>query len=340
VNVRWGETQIAVAALAVCLFAGGCTRPAEEASPAADLVALEKERDELRARLAKARAADTTLAQAPEADILVGLPVGFTSDLVRQVVDGFLDQIEIVLRDIEVRKEDEVRVKAFGGTITPGAFKLDLKLHEARAVLKPGTPTLDFKGNRLSIAAPVTLADGQGRATVSVDWDSRGIGAAVCDDFQVTLPVSGRVKPQTYAVSGAFVVQVEDNAVVAKPDLRDLVVHLAVEPSEESWKAVDKVIAERSWKCEKVVSAINVPRLLKGLLDKGFDVRIPAKLLKPIRLPAGVQQSVTLEGRTYALGVKPLDLRITPDLLWFAAQVRANTGASPSAATPPAPPSR
>jgi hypothetical protein len=33
-------------------------------------------------------------------------------------------------------------VKALVGTITPGAYKLDLKLEEARALLKPGTVLL------------------------------------------------------------------------------------------------------------------------------------------------------------------------------------------------------
>jgi hypothetical protein len=314
-----------------------CRKPEPRPTPTADVATLEKTRDELRARLLALRNQDPQFAQAPPADILVGLPVAFSTHLVRQVLDGFLSQIEIVLEDLDVRKEDEVHVKSFVATITPGAYKLHLKLHEARALLRPGAPTLAFKGNRLAISLPVSLAEGQGRATLDLDWTSRGIGAAVCDDFHVSLPVTGRVKPASYAVNGAFVLKVEKGALVAKPELRDLVVHLAVDPSAETWKAVDGVIAERSWKCEKVLSAINLPRLLKGVLDKGFDVRVPASLIKTIRLPAAVEESVTLEGRTYALSGEPVDLRITPDLLWFGARVRAVLGETPAPTSTPNP---
>src|SRR5262249_5548917 len=167
-----------------------CRKPESQPTPAADVATLEKTRDELRARLLALRNEAALLAQAPAADILVGLPVAFSTHLVRQVLDGFLSQIEIVLEDLDVRKEDEVHVKSFVATVTPGAYKLHLKLHEARALLEPGAPTLAFKGNRLAISLPVTLAEGRGRATLDLDWTSRGIGAAVCDDFHVTLPVT------------------------------------------------------------------------------------------------------------------------------------------------------
>jgi hypothetical protein len=331
---------VAVLACSLLVFTpAACRNPEPRPTPAADVAALEKTRDELRARLLALRNQDPLLGQAPAADILVGLPVAFSTDLVRQVLDGFLSQIEIVLEDLDVRKEDEVHVKSFVATITPGAYKLHLKLHEVRALLKPGAPNLAFKGNRLAISLPVALAEGQGRATLDLDWTSRGIGSAVCEDFQVSLPVTGRVKPASYAVNGAFVLKVEDGALVAKPELRDLMVHLAVDPSAETWKAVDGVIAERSWKCEKVLGAINLPRVLKGVLDKGFDVRVPASLVKTIRLPAAVEQSVTLEDRTYALSGEPVDLRITPDLLWFGARVRAAAGEAPTPATPSPTPS-
>lgn len=304
------------------LLCAACARLAQQTGPV-DLGVLERTRDGLRERLAKARAADARIAEAPAADVLIGMPLGFTGRLVQEVTAGFLDQVEIALKDIKVHKEGEFKAKTRLGTVKPGRFKLDLTLHEARVLLKPGPPQVDFKGNRVGLALPVTLAQGQGRASVSFEWDSRGLGSAVCEDFQVKQPVAGQVAPRTYEVKGAFVLRAEDGTLVAQPEFPDLVVRLSVQPSQETWKGVERAIEERSWKCEKVLQKANVPKLLKGVLASGFDVRIPKKVFKTIRLPAGLQRSLTLEGKPFALGVKLLELRVTPDILWYGADVDA-----------------
>ena len=312
------------------------SKPPGAAQTSAELDALENTRDQLRERLAAVRAADPRLLQAPAADVLIGMPVTFTSGLVQEVTRAFLDQVEIVLRDIKVHKEDDVKAKTWLGTITPGRFVLDLALQEVHALLKPGMPEVDFKGDRLSLALPVALSEGEGRATVTFDWKSSGLGSVVCEDFKVVQQVSGRVAPHSYTIKGGFALSVEDGLLVAGPDFPDLVVRLIVEPSEQTWRGVDAAIKERSWKCEKALNAVNVTGILKDLLAKGFNVRVPKKIFKPIRLPAGLQASLSLEGQPYALGVTPLALRITPDILWFGADVSAGRGAAspvPPAAT-------
>src|SRR5262249_41106712 len=75
----------ALALLFVFSFSqAACRKPEPQATPAADVATLEKTRDELRARLLALRSQDPLLAQAPAADILVGLPVAFSTNLVRQ----------------------------------------------------------------------------------------------------------------------------------------------------------------------------------------------------------------------------------------------------------------
>ena len=330
--------SLGAALVLAALSSAACRQNPFEERPAADLAALENTRDLLRERLATLRAGDARISQAPEADVLIGMPVALSSALVQQVTRGFLDQVEITLRDIAVHKQDDIRAKTRLGTLKPGHFKLAMMLHEVRALLKPGAPEVDFEGNRLSLALPVELAEGQGRATVSFEWDSRGLGSVVCEDFKAVQPVSGRVAPRSYTVKGAFVLSVEEGLLVAKPDFPDLAVRLIVEPSEETWRGVDAAIKKRSWKCEKALNAVNVPAILKGLLAKGLNVRIPKRIFKPIRLPAGLQTSVSIEGKPYALGVAPLALRVTPDILWFGADVSATRGpAAPAAAPPPSP---
>jgi hypothetical protein len=316
-------------------LAPGCAWRRGDQATKADLAALEKTRDELRARLDQALIADPRIASAPQADIVIGIPVAFASGLVKNVTAGFLNRVEIVLRDIKIHAADDVhaRTKLFG-TIKPGHFTLDMNLQEARAVLSPGTPKVEFKGERLKLELPVTVARGSGQAELTFAWDSKGLGSIVCEDFTVVEPVSGRVQPVTYTVKGAFRLAVDEGALVASPEFPDLVVHIVVEPSEETWLRVDEAIDARRWTCVKVLEKVKVPKLLQELLDRGFDVRVPRSIFKPIRLPAAFQESVTFEGRSYGLGVKPLALRVTPDILWYGADVQAARPTEPRRTEP------
>lgn len=310
-------------ALLVTALMGACRKTATPALPSVELQALEHERDALRARLARARQVDPRLAGAPAADILVGVPTSFTARLVEQVTAGLVDQVEIVLRDIRVHKDDEVEAKTKLGTLRPGAYQLDLVLHDVRALLAPRSPKVAFEGTRMTLGLDVVLARGQGRGALDFSWDSRGLGRLACEDFRVTQAVSGRVRNFTYPLRGAFDLSVQEGVLVAEPRFPELAVHLNVEPSEETWKGVEKAIEERSWRCEKALGKVNVPRLLKAQLDKGFSVKLPRKLFKPIRLPAGLSQQVVLEGKTYALGLAPVALRLAGDMLWYGAEVSA-----------------
>lgn len=319
-----GLRRGAAATLALVLaLSSACSRSGPPSASPHVLQALERERNALRERLARARQADPRLSGAPQADVLVGVPTDFTARLVEQVATGLIDQVEIALRNIRVHKDDEIEAKTKLGTLRPGAYQLDLVLHDVRAVLAPRAPRVAFQGTRLNLALDVVLARGQGRGTVDFAWDSRGLGRLACEDFRVTQAVSGRVRSLTYPLRGAFDLSVQDGVLVAEPRFPELEVHLNVEPSEETWKGVEQAIEARSWRCEKALGKVNVPRLLKAQLDKGFSVKLPRRLFKPIRLPAGLSQQVTLEGKAYALGLKPLALSLAGGMLWYGADVSA-----------------
>jgi hypothetical protein len=295
-----------------------------------DLTTLERRRDALRARLAKACARDPRLARAPEADLIVGMPLSLTSRILRHITQGFLGQVEIVLRDLEVHKEGVVRAKTMMGTLRPGRFRLDLTLHEARALLEPGPPRAELTGSRLAVSLPVTVARGDGRATVTLDWDSQGLSRVACEDFRIQERVEGQVVRRTSQVKGTFLLSVEDGALVAEPDFPDARLGLSVEPSASTWRSVENAIEKRSWKCEKALEWVNVPKLLRGLLERGFEVKVPRKVFKPLRLPVGLQRSLVFEQKRYDLDLKLLDLRVTPDILWYGAGVQLKAVARPS----------
>jgi hypothetical protein len=318
----------AAAALVLAALWGRAQPPARPA--AVDLAVLEEERDALRARLAALREKDERLREAPAADVVIGMPVAFAGGLVRHVTAGYLDQVEISLRDISLHKEAEVETRAgLLGRVRPGRYTLDVKLHEVRALLRPGEPALAVKGQGVTLDLPVTLAEGQGRATVEFAWDSRGLGKLLCEDFKVSQAVVGRVVPARYRARGSFAFALEDDALVAVPRFPDLRVNVHVEPSEATWQGLDRAIEERSWRCEAALRKVKVARLVQGVLAKGFDVTVPRSVFRPVRLPAGVQQSLSLEGRHYALRARARDLRITARDVWYGADVGSKVTDAP-----------
>jgi hypothetical protein len=58
-----------------------------------------------------------------------------------------------------------------------------------------------------------------------------------------------------------------------------------------------------------------------------FDVKLPARLFKPVRLPLGVRQSLSLQGIDVSLDVRPAGLRIARQRIWYGVNVTATRGA-------------
>ena len=75
--------------------------------------------------------------------------------------------------------------------------------------------------------------------------------------------------------------------------------------------------------CREVLEKIDIKQILAKLLGKGFNVKIPKKIFKPIRLPAGVQQSLELQGMRLDLTVKATGLLVADDRLWYGADLKA-----------------
>jgi hypothetical protein len=300
----------------------GSRRPAR-------IAALEAARDRLRARLALLAKGDPVVATAPQGGVLIGIPDPFASRLVGQVATGFLSQVEIELRDLRVRKAGKVRVKTLLGRMTPGHYALDLRIETLQGLLAAGAPTLRIADAGVGVALPVSITRGEGRARLRFRWDSRGIAGAVCGDFSASVAVSGRVVPHTYPVAGQFALELRGASLVATPRFPDLVIRLKVEPSAESWAEVERIIEARGLRCRTALKLVDLRGTLERLLDKGFNVRVPQRILKPMRFPAALRQSVVLDGRGYDLAIAPRGLEVTPGLLWYAADVTATGAAVP-----------
>jgi hypothetical protein len=244
----------------------------------------------------------------------------------------------VELRDLRLLKAGEARVGTPFGRRTAGAYALDVHVHEVRARLEPGPPEARFAGKRIDVALPVRLTRGEGRATLRLRWDSKGMAGAVCGDFQARIAVEGTLVPRTYPVKGSFGLDLEGGRLTAVPSFPDLELRLEVEPRPATWRAFGRVLRQRSWRCRAALGMVDVPGQVRRLLHKGLRVKIPPRVFKPLPLPAAASPQVTLEGRTYRLDVTPRAISIGPRVVWYSAAVRARRTDEPPASPQPSPP--
>ena len=313
-------------------------RPAPLPPPptAARLAALEAQRDALQARFRAAVLAhnEKSLRDAPRAGIMIGIPTSFTRSILQQVVVGLFGQTTLTLRNLKVHKEGAVKAKMLVRKRTLGKFVLDVDVHQVQGVLAPRTPTVDFGRNKIGLLLPVRLASGQGEASLRFRWDSKGLTANLtCGDVDVTRPVSGQVVPHDYEVAGSFGIAASASAIVLRPRFPDLEVRIFVDPSEEAWAVVDGVVRDRRKGCEIALNKVDVKEKLAGILGKGFNVKIPQKIFKPVILPAGISQSLQVQGLTLDLKVSSKGVLVANDRIWYGADValspRRTAAASP-----------
>ena len=291
----------------------------------AELQALVEKRDELQQRLTATIVAngEKSLANAPRGGVMIGIPTSFTRSILDQIVTGLFRELTLTLKNLKVHKEGEVKVKAVFGKKTVGKYVLDVQIHQVRGLLKPGSPDVVFSRDRVSVVLPVRLAEGRGDADIRLTWDSKGLAAnMICGDVDVTKSVSGGVIPQDYRLSGAFKISSAGAAITLSPDFpEELQVRIYVDPSEQAWAAVEEVIKDRRAACEATLNKVDIKGILGNIVDRGFNVKIPQKLIKPIRLPAGITQSLEVQGIKLDLLLKPTGLLVSGDRIWYGADI-------------------
>ena len=318
---------LAAAVLGGVAFAFATRKRLPPPPSAERLAALVAERDQLQKALAEAvaRKNEPSLAHAPRAGVMIGLPTTVTSSIVEQAVTGLFGETTITLRNLRVRKSGEVRAKLLLAKRTMGVYALDIRIDRVQGILKPGTPKLVYGENRIGLDLPVRLAEGQGNATLNFKWDGKGAAGAVCGDLDVTHEISGGVVPQDYRVSGSFKVGSSGDAIVLGPGFPDLAIRIIVDPSEQAWGVMDTVMKDRNKSCEIALDKAGVKERVAAILGKGFNVKIPQKIFKPIRLPAGITQTVDVGGTKLALGVKSAGVLVADDRIWYGADVSVKT---------------
>jgi hypothetical protein len=290
----------------------------------AEIMDLQAQRDALQERLDKAVVAsgEKALAHASSAGLMIGVPTELLRALAEGFVTGLFTDMNLTLHDLKVRHSGVVEAKIFLRKKTLGTFDLEVTVHEVVGVLRPGRPDVRFSAGRLAVSLPVSLAEGHGRAQVRLRWDSQSRAArVVCGDADVTKEVTGTVIPADYRLDGSFEVVPRGEDIILEPRFPDLAVRVFVDPTEQAWNAVDEAVRERSAACEMALEQVDVREKLREVFAKGFAIKIPGTLLRPIRLPAGIRRSLDVKGSRVMLRVKPTALVVAEERLWYGADV-------------------
>jgi hypothetical protein len=317
-------------ALALGLLAGslacgrrGAASPAEMQKK---ILALEQEIPSLRAKLGDLVATDPRLAGMPKNGVRVGVPTPLARTLIERLVTGFVDSVTLRLSNLKVHKAGKVKK-----VVTIGEYDLSVVIEEVTGNLKTGKPQVDFGGNKVSISLPVEVASGTGNADIRFKWDGKNVSGAVCGDMEVHQEVAGSVKPASYPVSGALQLTTTALQILAAPKFPVVKVNLKVEPSPESWAAVQKILDSQGGVCGFVVDKVDIKGVLEGLVGKGFNVRLPTEKIKPMAIPVGISPTMTVRGEPITIGVKVGDLAITEHMIWLGADVTVGEAAAGTA---------
>jgi hypothetical protein len=308
---------------------------------AAELEGLRNERDALRERFRDLTGRDGSLdfLKAPAGNVVIGLPTLLTESLVSQLVTGVMREVRLTLEHIKARHEDEVKADVLFGSRTIGRFVLDVELSEIKAVLKPGAPELRFGGDKIGVKLPVTVARGTGTGTVRFRWEGKGLAGVVCGDVDVTRTLKSNVVPTTVNLAGEFLLATEGDTLTAKPSFGDVTIALRLDPTEETWRIVDDTLAkvrdDKNGICRSAIRKVDIPQKIRAVIARGLKVRLPAKLFRPVRLLATVQQSIEIQGRTVSLGARPTGLTVTPRMIWYGADFGADSVGGAKPGTPP-----
>jgi hypothetical protein len=271
---------------------------------------------------------DTERAQG---DIVLAVRAGLVTAVALEAVRRYFDRVALDLSGIEVTKSGELKADTFLGRVTAGRWTVDVNLHHVRGTLRARAPRIELKtGNEVDLELPVLLEEGEATAAVRFAWHSHGVAKIVCRSFETTQEVSGRVTPEEYPVRGSFLLATVKDALTATPRF-DPAFRVKVEPSRESWAKVRTALEHQDdiTRCGLALDPDKIFAQLQELVEKGFVIHLPRKLLRPVALPVGVTESVDVEGRRVAVAVTQNALRITPEGLWYSIGVRAYIPGAP-----------
>jgi hypothetical protein len=156
-----------------------------------------------------------------------------------------------------------------------------------------------------------------------LEWDSASLANVVCRDFELQRDLEGRTVEQVHTLSGTLRVSQRPDSVVLHPQIADEFVTLKVDLSPRSWADVEQALRTQDTftRCGLVLDPENVVRQLRGLAARGFRVRLPGVMSRPLQLPVAIGHQALIEGRPVTVSVRTRSFEATPRLVWSRAAV-------------------
>lgn len=306
--------------VAAFVMGSACSRkPSPQALQAwnGEIQRLQAEQDSLRNRAAILVKNDARLQKLPTGEVVIAVPTAFLQNVIERLFADVVSNVTLRLSGIKAHVAKSVKK-----VVTVGEFVVDVEITEVVGRLKPGQPDIKFGGNKASMSLPVEVVDGHGAATIHFVWDGKNVAGATCGDMDITQKVAGNVIPTDYLVSGALAFAIHGKQVIGTLTFPETRLNIRVKPSQESWDAINAILAEKGGVCGWVLDKVDVPNLLTNLVEKkGFNVKLPLDKIKPFVLPAGVSEVVQVENMTLALDAQTNLIRIDPDAIWYSASV-------------------
>lgn len=317
--MRAAAWLLALALLAVLPASSGCGRQDRktDAEQGAEIAALEKERDALRARIDQLAVNDPWAKEMPEGTVRIGVPTSLAADLIQRVASGFADQVTLELKNIRVRKSGRIKK-----VITIGDWNLRVTVNRVTAKLKTSSPESKFGGNTVALALPAGIVSGTGTATVNFTWDGRNVAGMMCGDQNITQVVTGGVYPGRYAVAGSIAIAATSEQILAEPVFPRIRVTLRVKISDASLAAIRKILDDRRGVCGFVIDRADIMGSIQRMIDKGFAIRLPTERIKSIPLPVAIRPSMKVRGETVEMGIAVSGLAITEHMIWLGTSVQ------------------
>jgi hypothetical protein len=342
----WIATRASIGAPAPPASAPPSSSPPAASAPAATsgpglrdlsrderLLRLQEEHRRLHERLESLLAREPLVQEAERVrgDLVAAVRAGLVKQVAQEAARRYFDQVALDLSGIEVTESGEIHTDTPLGRVNAGQWTIHVNLLHVRGMLRAKVPGIELQaGNEVELELPVLLEKGEGTAAVRFAWKSHGLAKIVCQSFETQHEISGRVKPEEYPVRGRFLLAAGKDSLTATPRV-DPAFRLKVELSPESWAKVRAALEAQDdiTRCGLALDPDKVFAKLQDLVGKGFVIRLPRKLLRPVVLPTGVTESVEVEGRRVAVAVTQNALRITPEGLWYSIGVRADVPGAP-----------
>ena len=134
-------------------------------------------------------------------------------------------------------------------------------------------------------------------------------------------PIDGTVTPAQYEARGYLRLRATPSGLLITPTFPDLAMRLMVRPSARSVAALDTLLSSQGKLCNFAVEKAGVEGRILELVGRGFEVRIPQRFFRAVRVPITIDGAVPIAGTKLLLSATPDSLVLTPQAVWLAARV-------------------